>query len=58
MELADRIVYLEKGEIKGIYTPEEFRQLSEQERERMGRGQLIFGRCSHLNPTRLPLSRY
>ena len=36
MELADRIVYLEKGEIKGIYTPEEFRQLSEQERERMG----------------------
>ena len=36
MELADRIVYLEKGEIKGIYTPEEFRQLSEQEREHMG----------------------
>ena len=36
MELADRIVYLEKGEIKGIYTLEEFRQLSEQERERMG----------------------
>ena len=27
---------MEKGEIKGIYTPEEFRQLSEQERERMG----------------------
>ena len=36
MELADRIVYLEKGEIKGIYTPEEFRQLSEHEREHMG----------------------
>ena len=36
MELADRIVYLEKGEIKGIYTPEKFRQLSEQEREHMG----------------------
>jgi energy-coupling factor transport system ATP-binding protein len=36
MELADRIVYLEKGEIKGIYTPEEFRQLSEHEREQMG----------------------
>ena len=35
-ELADRIVYLEKGEIKGIYTPEEFRQLSEHEREHMG----------------------
>ena len=28
-ELADRIVYLEKGEIKGIYTSEEFRQLSD-----------------------------
>ena len=36
MELADRIVYLEKGEIKGIYTSEEFRQLSEHEREHMG----------------------
>jgi len=36
MELVDRIVYLEKGEIKGIYTPEEFRQLSEHEREHMG----------------------
>ena len=36
MELADQIVYLEKGEIKGIYTPEEFRQLSEHEREHMG----------------------
>ena len=35
-ELADRIVYLEKGEIKGIYTPEEFRQLSEPDREHMG----------------------
>lgn len=36
MELADRIVYLEKGEIKGIYTPEEFWQLSEPDREHMG----------------------
>lgn len=36
MGLVDRIVYLEKGEIKGIYTPEDFRQLSENERERMG----------------------
>ena len=36
MELADRIVYLEKGEIKGIYTPEEFWQLSESDREHMG----------------------
>ena len=36
MELVDRIVYLEKGEIKGIYTPEEFWQLSEPGREHMG----------------------
>ena len=36
MELADRIVYLENGEIKGIYTPEEFWQLSEPDREHMG----------------------
>lgn len=35
-ELADRIVYLEKGEIKEIYTPEEFRQLPEPDREHMG----------------------
>lgn len=36
MELADRIVYLEKGKIKGVYTPEEFRRLPENEREYMG----------------------
>lgn len=36
MELADRIVYLDKGKIEGIYTPDEFRRLSENERERMG----------------------
>lgn len=36
MELVDRIVYLEQGEIKGLYTPEEFQQISKQERERMG----------------------
>ena len=49
-ELADRIVYLEKGEIKGIYTPEEFRQLSEPDREHMGCGLLIYRRYSHQNP--------
>ena len=27
MDLADRIVYLEKGRITGIYTPDEFRQI-------------------------------
>ena len=36
MGLADRIVYLEKGEIKGIYTPKEFQRLLENEREYMG----------------------
>ena len=36
MELADRIVYLEKGQIRNIYTPEEFRRLPEAEREHMG----------------------
>ena len=36
MELADRIVYLEKGQIKKIYTPEKFCTLSTAEREHMG----------------------
>lgn len=36
MELADRIVYLEKGQIKNIYTPEKFCTLSTAEREHMG----------------------
>lgn len=52
MELADRIVYLEKGEIKGIYTPEEFWQLSEPDREHMGLRavdlQAVFPQKSHL----------
>ena len=36
MDLADRIVYLEKGKITNIFTPEEFRRLPQGERERMG----------------------
>lgn len=36
MDIADRIVYLEQGEIAGIYTPEQFKGISEQERTRMG----------------------
>ena len=36
MDLVDRIVYLENGRIEGMYTPDEFRQLSDQERVRMG----------------------
>lgn len=36
MDLVDRIVYLENGRIEGMYTPNEFRRLSDQERARMG----------------------
>lgn len=36
MDLADRIVYLDKGKITRIFTPEEFRRLPQDERERMG----------------------
>ena len=36
MELADRIVYLEDGEIARIFTSEEFLRLTETEREHMG----------------------
>lgn len=36
MDIADRIVYLEQGEISGIYTPAEFQKLSSQQRKDMG----------------------
>ena len=36
MDLADRIVYLEQGRIEKIFTPEEFRRLPREARERMG----------------------
>jgi energy-coupling factor transport system ATP-binding protein len=36
LELADRIVYLEQGEMAGIYTPEELRRLPARVREDMG----------------------
>ena len=36
MDIADRIVYLDRGEIKGIFTPVEFRRLSRDQREQMG----------------------
>ena len=36
MDLADRIVYLEQGRIEKIFTPEEFRRLPKEARERMG----------------------
>lgn len=58
MELADRIVYLEKGEIKGVYTPEEFRRMPENKREYMGLRAVdlgaVFPQKSHLiTPTSL-----
>ena len=34
--IADRIVYMEKGEIAGIFTPAEFKSLSPETRHRMG----------------------
>lgn len=36
MDLADRIIYLDQGRIAGIYTPEQFKQLPQEERERLG----------------------
>ena len=36
MDVADRIVYMEQGQIAGIYTPEQFRAIERDERERMG----------------------
>ncbi len=36
MDIADRIVYLDRGEIKGVFTPAEFRRLSRDQREQMG----------------------
>ena len=36
MDLVDRIVYLEHGKIMQVFTPEAFRQLSEDTREQMG----------------------
>lgn len=36
MDIADRIVYLEEGQIAGIYTPKEIRALPPKQREAMG----------------------
>lgn len=36
MDLVDRVVYLEQGGIRQIFTPHEFRQLSQSKREEMG----------------------
>jgi energy-coupling factor transport system ATP-binding protein len=36
MDVADRIVYLDQGKISGIYTPKEFRELSKNQRKKMG----------------------
>lgn len=36
MDIADRIVYLEQGQIAGIYTPAEFLGMDEEQRKQMG----------------------
>lgn len=36
MDIVDRIVYMEQGQITGIYTPKQFREISEAKREEMG----------------------
>lgn len=36
MDIADRIVYLDRGHIAAIYTPAQFRRLPQREREQMG----------------------
>lgn len=36
MDIADRIICLEQGHIEGIYTPAQFKQLPQEERERIG----------------------
>jgi len=36
MDIADRIIYLDEGRIAGVYTPGQFQQIPQQERERMG----------------------
>ena len=36
MDIADRIVYMEQGKIARIFTPEQFREISEAKREEMG----------------------
>lgn len=47
MELADKIVYLERGQIKNIYTPGELKALSRERRQAMGL------RAVHLRQLRL-----
>lgn len=47
MDLVDRIVYLEEGSIKGIYTPNQFRSLPQKNRESMGLRAL---ELSEINP--------
>lgn len=36
MDIVDRIVYMEQGEIAGVFTPEQFKKISETKREEMG----------------------
>lgn len=36
MDVADRIIYMDHGKIKDVYTPEEFRKLTDKQRKQMG----------------------
>lgn len=36
MDVADRIIYMEEGSISGIYTPEEFRKMTDGQRKQKG----------------------
>lgn len=50
MDIVDKIIYLEKGKIKNIYSPDEFMQINEKERISMGL------RCLDLNNIKLTKS--
>lgn len=47
MDLADRFVYMEHGEIKGMFTPDELKRISLSEREQMGLRAIDLKECLH-----------
>lgn len=48
-DLADRVIYLQDGEIKGDYTAKEFAEISESERDLMGLRPLKLGGLKDIN---------
>lgn len=48
-DLADRVIYLQDGEIKGDYTGQEFRKVPESERNRMGLRPLTLSGLKDIN---------